>query len=206
MIETGIIKSLAHPGSNVTGLNKMTPELSAKRLDLLKEIIPQAAKVAVIWDPNYSPYVADWRELRARTYDKPVLLQPIEVSNPADIDRAFAVMLQDRFDAALSLSDVVTYSLSGHLGEMAVAGKLPLITPFREITQAGGLISYGPNIPDMYRRSAWYVVQILKGTNPADLPVEQPSTFEMVINLKTAKLLGIEVQPQFIARADEVIE
>jgi putative ABC transport system substrate-binding protein len=206
MVELGTIKSLAHPGGNVTGLNKMTPELSAKRLDLLKELVPEAVKVGVMWDPRYSSYTADWRLLRARTYSKPVTLQPVEVRSPSDIDRAFAMMAQDRTDALLSLSDTLTYGLSQHIGELAAAGKLPTVTPFREITQAGGLMSYGPNIPDMFRRSAWYVAEVLKGVDAGEIPVEQPSKFEVMINIKAAKSLGIAVPLPLLTRADEVIE
>jgi len=206
MIETGIIANLAHPGGNVTGLNKMTAELTAKRLDLLKEMVPNAANVAVLWDPGYSASTADWQALRARAGIKGVRLQPVEAHVPADLDKAFTRMVRERVDAVLSFSDAMTYNHPGQMAELASSNKLPMITPFREITNAGGLMSYGPNIPDMFRHAAVYVDKILKGANPADLPVEQPTKFEMLINLKTAKTLGIEVPPTLLARADEVIE
>jgi putative ABC transport system substrate-binding protein len=206
MIETGIVASLAHPGGNLTGLNKMTPQYTAKRLDLLKDMLPGANNVAVLWDPTYSQYSADWRELRATAQARSVTLHSAEATNLADLDAAFGAFLQDRPDAILSLSDVLTYVLAKHVASLATDDRLPIITPYREITEAGGLMSYGPNIPAMYRRSAAYIDKILKGAKPADLPVEQPSTFEFVVNVKAAKLLGIEVSPQLIARADEVIE
>jgi putative ABC transport system substrate-binding protein len=206
MIETGIIKSLAHPGGNVTGLNKMTPALTAKRLDLLKDMLPQATNVAVLWNPDYSEYAADWRELRARAQARGVTLHPVPVRNSADLDQAFAGFLRERPDAVLSLSDTLTYILAKHVASLAAESKVPIITPFREITEAGGLMSYGPDLLAMFRRAAVYVDKILKGANPADLPVEQPAMFEMVINLKAAKLLGIEVPPNLSARADEVVE
>ena len=206
MIETGLVASLAHPGGNLTGLNKMTPQLTAKRLDLLKAALPKATNVAVLWDPSYSMFAADWRELRATAQALSVTLHSVEASNLADLDAAFGTFLQDRPDAVLSLSDALTYVLAKHVGSLASDDRLPIVTPYREITEAGGLMSYGPNIPAMFRRSAVYVAKILKGASPADLPIEQPSTFELVINLKAAKSLGIEVSPQVIAQADETIE
>jgi putative ABC transport system substrate-binding protein len=206
MIETGLVASLAHPGGNLTGLNKMTPQYTAKRLDLLKDMLPGATKVAVLWDPTYSTFKADWREVRATAQAKDITLHPVEASNLADLDAAFGTFLRDRPDAVLSFSDVLTWVVAKHVGSLAADIKLPIITPYREITEAGGLMSYGPNIPAMFRRAAVYVVKIFKGANPADLPVEQPSTFELVINVSAAKSLGIEVSPQLLARADEVIE
>jgi putative ABC transport system substrate-binding protein len=206
MIETGIITSLAHPGGNLTGLNKMTPQYTEKRLDLLKDMLPEATNVAVLWDPTYSKFSAEWRVLRFTAQAKGVTLHSVEASNLADLDAAFGAFFQDRPDAILALSDVLTYVLAKHVASLAMDDKLPIITPYREITEAGGLMSYGPNIPAMYRRAAAYVDKIFKGTRPADLPVEQPSTVEMVVNLKAAKLLGLEVSPQLLARADEVIE
>jgi putative tryptophan/tyrosine transport system substrate-binding protein len=206
MVETGIIKSLARPGGNLTGLNKMTPAYTAKRLDLLKEMLPNATNVAVLWDPTYSQFAADWRELRATAQARGVTLRSTEARNLADLDAAFGEFLQNRPDAVLSLSDALTYIGAKHVASLAMETKLPVVTPYREITEAGGLMSYGPNISVMFRRAATYIVKILKGAKPADLPVEQPSMFEMVINLKAANALDIRVSPQLIARADEVIE
>ena len=124
----------------------------------------------------------------------------------AVLDAAFGTFLKERLNAILSLSDALTYVLAKHVGSLAADKRLPIVTPYREITEAGGLMSYGPNIPAMFRRAAVYVTKILKGASPADLPIEQPSTFELVINLKVAKSLGIEVSPQLIAQADETIE
>jgi ABC-type uncharacterized transport system substrate-binding protein len=206
MIETGLVASLAHPGRNLTGLNKMTPQLTAKRLDLLKAMLPGVTNLAVLWDPSYSMFVADWRELRATAQALGITLHSVEARNLADLDAAFATFLKERPNAILSLSDALTYVLAKHVGSLAADKRLPIVTPYREITEAGGLMSYGPNIPAMFRRAAVYVTKILKGASPADLPIEQPSTFELVINLKVAKSLGIEVSPQLIAQADETIE
>jgi putative ABC transport system substrate-binding protein len=163
MVETGIIASLSHPGGNVTGLTKMTSELTAKRLDLLKEVVPAASRVGVLWDPGYSAYVADWRELRARAGVHRVVLQPVEARVPADLDNAFAVMVRDRVDAVMTFSDSMTYYVPNRVAELAAENKLPLMSPYRKISNAGGLMSYEPDIPDMFRRAAGYVDKILKG-------------------------------------------
>jgi putative ABC transport system substrate-binding protein len=206
MIETGIIANLAHPGGNVTGLNKMTPEMTAKRLDLLKEMVPAAGYMSVLWDPGYSAFAADWQLLRERARMKGVRLQPVEAHDPADLDKAFTLMARERVDAVLTFSDLMTYNFPTRVAALAAENRLPLISPYQEITSAGGLMSYGPSIPDMFRRAAGYVDKILKGANPADLPVEQPTKFEMAINLKAAKALGLTVPVTLIARADEIIE
>ena len=206
MVETGIIASLAHPGGNVTGLSKMTPELSAKRLELLKEMVPEASRVAILWDPGYSAYLADWRELKERARSRGVTLQSFEARSMADIDGAFAAIVEARADAVITFSDTVTFNFANQVAELASRSRLPLMSPFREIAVAGGLMSYGPSISDLFRRSATYVDKILRGAKPADLPVEQPAKFEMVINLKTAKALGLTVPPSLLARADEVID
>jgi putative tryptophan/tyrosine transport system substrate-binding protein len=149
MVETGIVASLAHPGGNVTGLSKMTPELTAKRLDLLKEMVPSASQVAVLWDPGYSTYVADWQGLRATARAEGVVLHPVEAHRPDDLDEAFAVMVRERADAVITFSDVMTFNFPGRVAELAAKSKLPLMAPFREITTAGGLMSCGPH------RSVW---------------------------------------------------
>jgi putative tryptophan/tyrosine transport system substrate-binding protein len=206
LVETGIVASLARPGGNVTGLTKLSPELASKRLELLKEMVPWVSRVAVLWDPDYSDVTADWRELRTTASAKNVTLQPVEVRDRADLDRAFATMVQERAEALITFSDTMTYNNSARVAELALRNKLPLMSPFREIPDAGGLMSYGPSIPDLFRRAASYVDKILKGAKPADLPVEQPTKFEFLINLKTAKALGLEIPPMLLTRADEVIE
>ena len=206
MVETGIIASLAHPGGNVTGLSKMTPELTAKRLELLKEMVPKASRVAILWDPGYSAYLADWRELRERARTGGVTLLPFEARNVADLDRAFTAIVDARADAVITFSDTLTYNSANQVAELAARNRLPLMSPFHEVASAGGLMSYGPSVPDLFRRAAGYVDKILRGAKPADLPVEQPTKFELVINLKTAKALGLNVPMALQQRADELIE
>ena len=147
-----------------------------------------------------------WRELRTTASAKSVTLGPVEVRERADLDRAFATMVRQRAEAVITLSDPMTYNYPARVAELALRNKLPLMSPFREIPDAGGLMSYGPSIPDMFRRAASHVDKILKGAKPADLPVEQPTKFEFVINLKTAKALGLTVPLTLQGRADEVIE
>jgi putative ABC transport system substrate-binding protein len=162
--------------------------------------------VAVLWDPGYSAFSADWRELRATAQAKGVTLQPVEVHGLDDLERAFAAMVRDRADAVITFSDTMTYVFPDRVAELALKSRLPLMSPYREIAQAGGLMAYGPNLPDMFQSAAGYVGKILKGAKPADLPIEQPTTFELVINRKTAKTLGLPVPSTLLARADEVIE
>jgi len=206
LVEAGIISSLAHPGGNVTGLSKLTPELTAKRLELLKELLPNASRVAVIWDPGYSAFLSDWQELRARARALNVSLQSVEVRSVADLDRAFAAIARERTDAVITFSDTMTYNSPTRVAGLATEARLPLISPFRELAEAGCLMSYGPNVPDMYRQAARYVDKILKGAKPADLPVEQPTKFELLVNLKTAKALGVSIPQSILLRADELIE
>jgi putative ABC transport system substrate-binding protein len=206
MVETGIVASLARPGGNVTGLTKLTPELATKRLDLVTEMVSGLSRVGVMWDPGYSDFAADWRELQATARAKSVTLLSIEVHDPADLDHAFATMVQQRAEAIITFSDTMTYNNASRVAELGLRHRLPIMSPFREIADAGGLMSYGPSVPDLFRRAASYVDKILKGSKPADLPVEQPTTFEFVLNLKTARALGLDVPQTLLARADEVIE
>jgi putative ABC transport system substrate-binding protein len=206
MIETGVVASLARPGGNITGLSKLTPELAAKRLELLKEVLPEASRVAVLWDSNYSSFSADWRALRATADAKQVTLLPVEAHSLSELEPAFATMVQGRADAVITFSDSMTYVFPARVAELALRSRLPIISPYREIAQAGGLLAYGPSLPDMFEHAAGLVGKILKGANPADLPIEQPTMFELVINLKTAEAVGVTVPDSVISRADEVID
>jgi putative ABC transport system substrate-binding protein len=206
MVETGVVASLARPGGNITGLTKLTPELATKRLDLVTEMVSGLSRVGVLWDPGYSNFAADWRELQATARAKSVTLLPVEVHDPADLDLAFATMVRQRAEAIITFSDTMTYNNASRVAELGLRHRLPIMSPFREIADAGGLMSYGPSVPDLFRRAASYVDKILKGSKPADLPVEQPTKFEFVINLKTAKALGLQVPDKLSALADEVFE
>jgi len=146
LVETGVVASLAHPGGNITGVSKLTPELAAKRLELLKEILPRASRVAVLWDPGYSAFAADWRELRATAQAKGVELLPVEVHALADLEQAFAAMVREKADAVITFSDTMTYVFPGPVAEAALRSKVPMVSPYREIAQAGGLL-YGAAKP-----------------------------------------------------------
>jgi len=206
MVATGVVASLARPGGNITGLSKITPELAAKQLGLLKETVPNLSRVAVLWDPGYSDFAADLQELRAAAAQVRVTLQPVAAHGRDELTAAFSTMIKEHAEAVITFSDATTYNYPGQVAELARRGRLPMISPFREVADAGGLLSYGPNILDLWRRSATYVDKILRGANPADLPVQQPTKFELVINLKTAQALGLTIPPGVLVRADEVIQ
>jgi putative ABC transport system substrate-binding protein len=197
------VASLARPGGNVTGISLMVPELGPKRLDLLKEVVPRVARVAVIWSP------ATQRELRVTqtAADKLGLaLKLMEVRNADDLARTFAVLVKERPDALTMLFDGLTSGYRGLVSDFAKKHKLPTVFGAREFAEAGGLMSYAPGIAEGFHRGATYVDRILKGAKPGDLPVEQPTKFELVINLKTARALGITVPHSLLLRADQVIQ
>ncbi len=206
LVGLGLVKSLARPGGNITGVSKLTPELSAKRLDLLKQVAPNVSRVAVLWNPAYSDWSGDWRELRAAARALGVTVQSVEFRGPGEFEGAFTTMTREGAEAVIAFSDSVIYSFPQRVADLAARHRIPAMYAYREITEAGGLMSYGPSLPDLYFRSATYVAKILKGAKPADLPVEQPTKFELVINLKTARALGLTIPPSVLMRADKVIE
>ena len=206
MVATGIVASLARPGGNVTGLSKLTPQLAGKQLELLKEVLPKLSRVAVLWDPGYLDVTADLQDLGVTARRLNVTLQPTEAHGREQLAQAFATMVTQRAEAVITFSDATTYNYPGQIAQLAIEHRLPMISSFREVVDAGGLLSYGPNIPDMWRRSAGYVDKILKGAKPAEIPIEQPVKFELLINLKTSRRLGISVPRALLLRADQVIE
>ena len=206
MVESGLVKSLNRPGGNITGQSKFAPQLAAKRLELLREVLPTARRVAVLWNPDYSAFTQDWRELRAAATQLGFTLEPVEFRRTSELDAAFATIERLRPDALMTFSDASTYVSSNQLAERAMAARLPSVFAFREIADAGGLMSYGPSIPGMARHAASYFARILRGAAPGDLPIEMPTRFEMVINQKAAKALGIKIPQVVLLRADEVIE
>jgi ABC-type uncharacterized transport system substrate-binding protein len=205
LVGTGIIKSLNRPGGNITGLSKLTPELAAKRLELLKETIPTVSRVAVLWNPAYSDFKADWHELRSAANRLQITLYPVEFRRTEEIEAAFAAINNQHVDALITFSDQLTYFYAKQVAELAAATHLPALFAYREVPDAGGLISYGPNILDLCRRAAGYVVKILRGAKAGDLPMEQAEKFELVVNLKAAKELGITIPQSVLLRADDVI-
>jgi putative ABC transport system substrate-binding protein len=204
-VGNGFVASLARPGGNITGLATLAPEISGKRLELLKEIVPRLSRVAVLGtstNPGNAQAVKEI-ELAAGAFE--VQLQYLDVRDPKDIETAFRAAGTSRADAVLVLVSSVLNSNRKHVIDLAVKSRLPAIYPFREFVEAGGLMTYGVSFIDLYRRAAVYVDKILKGTTPADLPVEQPRKFELVLNLKTAHALGLTIPPNLLLLADEVI-
>jgi ABC-type uncharacterized transport system substrate-binding protein len=203
---SGLVASLARPGGNVTGMSLMAPDLGGKRLELLKELLPGLARVAVLWNAA-NPYPAIvFKETQAAGLTLRIEVQSLEVRSPDDFDSAFETARRQRPDALISVEDPLTFSHRKRIADFAVADRLPSLHGLREDVAAGGLISYGASLPDLYRRAAGYVDKILRGAKPADLPVQAPTKYELAINLKTAKALGLEIPATVLARADEVIE
>jgi ABC-type uncharacterized transport system substrate-binding protein len=204
-VKTGLVESLARPGGNVTGLSLLTPELAPKRLELLKEAVPTLARVAVLWNAANPVKVLDWHETQAAASALGLQLQSLEVRGPPDFDGAFDAATRDRADALVVLPDGLINSHRKQILDFAMASRLPGMYPYREFVDAGGLMSYAPSYVDLFRRAAVYVDRILQGTKPADLPVEQPTKFELVLNMKTAQALRITFPPTLLILADEVI-
>jgi putative tryptophan/tyrosine transport system substrate-binding protein len=208
-VEDGLVASLARPGGNVTGTTFVGPELIAKRMGLLKETIPGVLRVAALWHPRaYGEHtMADMlKEAEGAARTLGVQLQLVQALGPNDFDSAFSAMTQERADAFVVLPSPMLWAEHRRIVALAAKSRLPAMYQAREFVDAGGLMSYGTNLAALFRHSATYVDKILKGTKPADLPVEQPTKFELVINLKTAKALNLEIPPMLLARADEVIE
>jgi putative tryptophan/tyrosine transport system substrate-binding protein len=202
----GYVASLARPGGNITGLSFMLTEVSGKRLELLQEAVPKLSHVAVLWNPAVPSSTLGFKETQTAAHALGLPLQSLEVRGPDEFDQAFAAMTREHADALVVLSNPLFFGHRRQLAELAVKHRLPAIFLFREYVEAGGLMAYGANLNAMYRRAAYYVDRILKGTKPADLPVEQPVKFELVINLKTAQALDLTIPPTLLFQADEVIK
>jgi putative ABC transport system substrate-binding protein len=208
-VTSGVVTSLARPGGNVTGLSNLIAELVGKCLEQLTQAVPGVSRVAVLWQPGAMGERTDKdmlkrAEVAARALG--VRLQIVEARGPEDIDRAFSDMTRARAGALTVLPSSMFNSERRRLVDLAAKNRLPAVYPWREGVDAGGLMSYGPNLADLYRRAATYVDKILKGAKPGDLPVEQPTKFELVINLKTAKALGLTIPQSLLGRADHVVE
>ena len=205
-VGSGLVASLARPGGNLTGSSALSPELSGKRLQLLMEALPGVSRVAVLWNPADPAKALDLRETQATGQALGVQLQVLEVQGPEDFERAFAAMTSDRAEALITLGDPLTVSHRMRIVDLAAKSRLPTMYDVREFVEAGGLMAYGPSLPDLFRRAAAYVDKILKGAKPGDLPVEQPMKFELIINLKTAKALGLTIPQSVLFLADQVIQ
>jgi putative tryptophan/tyrosine transport system substrate-binding protein len=205
-VGAGSIASLAQPGGNLTGLNTFSIELYGKRLELLKELVPQVARIAALANPAFPGTARAMLEVQRAAQALGVQLHIVEVRSPDAFEHAFAAITSAGIDALLVLTDPLTFERHvSAIIALARQTRLPAMYPWRAYVEAGGLMVYGASLPDIHRRAAYYVDRILKGTKPADLPVEQPTTFELVINLKTAKELGLTIPPPLLFQATEVI-
>jgi putative ABC transport system substrate-binding protein len=208
-VTDGLVTSLARPGGNVTGSSNLTPELVGKCLEQLKQAVPGVSRVAVLWQPGVQGERTDKDMLKGADVAARALgvrLQLVQARSPADFDRAFSDMTRARAGALAVLGSAMFFSERRRLVDLAAKNRLPAVYTSRDIVDAGGLMAYGPDLADSFRRAATYVDKILKGAKPADLPVEQPTKFDLVINLRTAKAIGITIPPSLLARADRVIE
>ena len=201
-----IVSSLARPGGNVTGLSTIAVELAGKRLELLKEAIPRIARIAQLANMSSPVSVSQWRQIEVAARSLGLEPQLLDVRAPEDLARAFDTAIKQRADAVLVVNDTLTQTNVRRIVDLSAKHRLPSIFTSREFVDAGGLMAYGPNFTDLYRRAATYVDKILKGAKPGDLPVEQPTKFELVINLKTAKALGLTIPQSVLQRADQLIE
>jgi ABC-type uncharacterized transport system substrate-binding protein len=205
-VTTGLVASLARPGGNITGLTSTSEELDGKRLELLREVIPKLSHVAVFWNPENPTLLTSLKEMRAAAQVLGIKVQVLEVRTPADLEETFKAIVRERPGALLVMGDRLFLHNRQRIMDFATKQRLPVVPGHPELVEAGGLMSYGASYPGMHRRAAYFVDRILKGAKPADLPVERPTKFELVINLKTARALGLGVPPTLLARADEVIE
>jgi putative ABC transport system substrate-binding protein len=204
-VGNGFVASLARPGGNITGLSALSPELSGKQLELLKEIVPRLSRVAALGSSTHPGTAQSLKEMELAAGALNVQLQYLDVLGPKDIETAFGAASKGRADAVLVLTSVVTNSHRRQIVDLAVKNRLPAIYYTAEWVETGGLMTYGASFTDLFRRAATYVDKILKGAKPADLPVEQPMKFEFIINLKTAKQIGLTIPPNVLVRADRVI-
>jgi putative ABC transport system substrate-binding protein len=205
-IAAGFVASLARPGGNVTGASLLATELSAKRLELLKETLPVLTRLAVLWGPNNASTVQKFKQIEAAAAVLGVQLQSLQLRTPSDIEKSFEVAAQFGAEAVMTTEDAIQITYRARVVDLATQQRIPVASEFGEFAHAGALMSFGPNILDSFRHAAGYVDKVLKGAKPVELPVEQPTRFELVINLRTAKALGLTVPPSLLARANEVIE
>jgi ABC-type uncharacterized transport system substrate-binding protein len=205
-VEAGFVTSLARPGGNLTGLSLVAPEFSGKRLELLKETVPAIAHVAVLANPANPVTAVELRETRRAAQALQVQLHVVEVRGPQELDAAFAALRSLGADALMLLLDPLFISQRARLAELTATSRLPAMYALREDAEAGALMAYGPHFPALFRQAATYVDKILKGAQPADLPVEQPTKYELVLNLKTARALGLTFPPHLLVLADKVIQ
>jgi putative ABC transport system substrate-binding protein len=205
LVSLGLVASLRHPGGNVTGMTSITSDLAGKRVELAKTLTPRATRIGILWDDRNPASHLIVRETEAAAGTAGVTLQRAPVRTPADLDRAFAGVARERAGALLIVQSPMFFAHLNRLAQLATRHRLPTIVGSREYAEAGGLVSYGTDYPELFRRAAVFVDKVLKGAKPGDLPVEQPTKFELIVNMKTAKALGVTVPPSLLELADHVI-
>jgi putative ABC transport system substrate-binding protein len=203
-VESGLVKSLGRPGGNITGLTYVHDMLAGKSVELLREVVPQVSRVAILWNPNHAD--PEFRETQKAAGTLGVQLQSLEVREPKDFDLAFQAALRERAEALIVVGSRLVFLNRVRIGDFAEKNRLVLVGVPSWLIEMGALLTYGPNVSDLFRRASTYIDKILKGARPSDLPIQQPTAFELVIDQKTAKKLGIVVPPTLIARADKTIE
>jgi putative ABC transport system substrate-binding protein len=203
---TQLVSSLSHPGGNLTGITTISAKMSGKRLELMKEALPRIMRVAVLWDARNEGGAANLRQLEAESVLLGLRIQDVGVAGPNELRGAFEAATRGRAEAIVLVDDVLLSSHRASIVELARKHRLPVISIYGDFAEAGALISYGPNAPDTYRHCAYFIDKILKGAKPADLPVEQPVKFDLVVNRATAKALGLTIPPSLLLRADQIIE
>lgn len=205
-VGSGFVSSLARPGGNITGVASQIPELNAKMLSILKEIVPRASRVAVLWNPISLGGVLGFKEIQKASRELGVTVNSLELRKVEDLEKGFAALTAERADAMVVLTDPITFNRRAQVIEFAAKQRLPGIYEVREFVDEGGLIAYGPSLASMVRRAVSYVDKILRGARPGDLPVEQPTTFELAVNLRTARALGLTIPQAVLFRADFVLQ
>jgi putative ABC transport system substrate-binding protein len=202
----GLVSNLARPGGNLTGTTRMLTEMSVKHVELLKQAVPSLSRLAVLWNPANLSHPAALKAVETTARSLSLQTRPLEVRDPAGFDGIFAAITRERADGVLLLADPLFFVHLRRITDFVASSRLPAIVNWTEFPKMGGLMGYGPSLPDEFRQAAAYVDKILKGARPGDLPVQQPTKFELVINLKTAKALGLTIPPSLLQRADEIIQ
>jgi ABC-type uncharacterized transport system substrate-binding protein len=205
-LAAGLVESLSHPGGNLTGVSCLSSEIGGKRLALLREAVPKVSRVGVVWNAGDPVKTIEWRNTEIAARALGLTPTSLEVRSPNEIDAVLASTTRSRVDALMVVGDALTAFSRQRISELAAKNGPPAVYAFREFVEAGGLMSYGPSNPAMYRHAADYIDKIHKGAKPSDLPVEQPTKFELVLNLKTAETLGLTIPPSLLGRADEIIQ
>jgi putative ABC transport system substrate-binding protein len=205
-VASGLVSNLRRPGGNLTGTTRMLSEMSTKHVELLKQVVPSLSRLTVLWNPDNSSHTSALKTVAVTAQSLAIRMFAREVRSPSDLDGAFGAIDRDRSDGILFLADPVFFIHLRRMADLVAARRLPAVSNFIEFVRLGGLMGYAPSLPEEFRRAASYVDRILKGAKPGDLPIEQPTKFELVINLKTATVLGLTIPPSLLQRADQVIE